>query len=73
MVYTSEEYCKVYKFGGKFVSSRTIERRCIIGALPKGHTARKLAGRRGAWIIEVSDSIINENIKQNYSLQIKVK
>ena len=73
MVYTSEEYCKKFKFGGRLVCSRTIERRCQAGMLPSGHRARKLSGPKGAWVIEVDESVINENLARNFNVQIKVK
>jgi hypothetical protein len=58
MIYTPQEYCKEFPFGGKIVSSMTIKRRCNKGMLPHNHIARKLPGKRGPWIIEV----INQNV-----------
>ena len=50
MIYTPDEYAKVYPFGGMFLSARSIKRRCRRGQLPKGHIAHK---KTGGWIIEV--------------------
>lgn len=50
MIYTPEEYARKYPFGGKFLSVRSIRRRCRMGQLPKGHIAHK---KTGGWIIEV--------------------
>lgn len=55
MIYTVSEYSKKFKFGGKFVSIWTIIRRCNNGMLPCNHVAKKLSGRRGAWVIEVKE------------------
>jgi hypothetical protein len=53
MVYSTLEYSKKFKHGGKFVSKWTITRCCSSGLLPSNHIPKKLAGKRGAWIIEV--------------------
>jgi hypothetical protein len=53
MVFSTLEYSKKFKQGGKFVSNWTIIRRCRSGLLPSNHIPKKLAGKRGAWIIEV--------------------
>jgi hypothetical protein len=55
MIYTPQEYCKEFPFGGKIVSPMTIKRRCERGMLPHNHIARKLPGKKkkGQWIIEV--------------------
>ena len=50
MIYTPEEYAKLYPFGGTFLSARSIRRRCHMKQLPKGHIAHK---KSGGWIIEV--------------------
>jgi hypothetical protein len=50
MIYTPEEYAKLYPFGGTFLSARSIKRRCRMGRLPKGHIAHR---KSGGWIIEV--------------------
>ena len=55
MIYTAKEYALAFKFGGKFVSNRTIIRRCASGMLPKDHIPKKLLGKMGAWVIEVKD------------------
>lgn len=55
MIYTAKEYASMFKFGGKYVSRQTIIRRCMYGMLPKNHTAKKLLGKTGAWVIEVKD------------------
>jgi len=57
MIYTAKEYSKHFKFQGKYVSCSTIKRRCISNMLPDNHISRKLAGKTGAWVIEVP----NEN------------
>jgi hypothetical protein len=71
MIYTPKEYAKAFKFGGRFVHSATIRRRCTARMLPRGHTARKLPG--GLWVIEVNESIINDNISKHYNISIKSK
>lgn len=54
MVYTVDEYSKRFKLEGRYVSNRTIERRCRSGLLPSNHIPKKLAhGVNGVWIIEV--------------------
>ena len=53
MVITVEEYAKKFPSKGKFLSSKTIVRRCINGFLPSHHKARKLPG--GDWVIEIAD------------------
>ena len=50
MIYTPKEYAKVYPFGGRYLSTWSIKRRCKNGQLPKGHIAHK---KTGGWIIEV--------------------
>jgi len=62
MIYTPNEYSKIFKFGNKKVSARTIKRRCAKNMLPKGHVPRKLPGKRGMWIIEVRDYYIIDSI-----------
>ena len=63
MIYNLTEYSKKFKIGKKFVSPRTVLRRCKIGFLPSNHKARKLPGKCGSWIIEVPD-IIQEPIAE---------
>lgn len=55
MVYTVNEYAKRFKFAGKFVSAKTVKRRCRNGMLPRNHIPKKLYGKTGSWIIEVKD------------------
>jgi len=73
MIYTSQEYASAFPFGKKFVSAKTINRRCVAGMLPKGHHARKLPGKTGAWVIEVTEGVINENIARFYNINITKK
>lgn len=54
MILTALEYSKIYFFENKKVSSMTIKRRCAKGMLPTGHTARKIPGAKGVWVIEVN-------------------
>ncbi len=56
MIYTIKEYAKKFQFGGKFVSYETVRRRCKDGMLPMGHIVRKLAGKTGSWVIEVTNN-----------------
>lgn len=58
MIYTLKEYSKVFLFGNKRVSCYTIKRRILKGMLPSDHKVRKLPGKRGAYIIEVSGKVL---------------
>lgn len=40
----------------------TVKRRCRDKMLPSNHTARKLPGQTGAWVIEVLDNIARFNL-----------
>jgi len=53
MIYTPDEYSKVFLCGNKKVSVKTIIRRAKKKLLPSNHKARKLPGKKGSWIIEV--------------------
>lgn len=54
MIYTALEYSKVFLFGNKRVSARTVKRRAEKGQLPSDHEARKLPGKKG-WVIRVKE------------------
>jgi len=54
MIYTALEYSKVFLFGNKHVSGRTVRRRAKKGLLPSNHKSRKLSDKKG-WIIEVKE------------------
>jgi hypothetical protein len=57
MILTPLEYSKRFSFGNKFVSEKTIIRRCIKGMLPRNHVAKKLPGGRGQWVIDIGDEL----------------
>lgn len=57
MVYTLKEYCQKFKVNNKWVSAKTIERMAKAGVLPTGHIVKKLAGKRGARIIDVQKNV----------------
>ena len=73
MIYNLTEYSKKFQIGKKFVSPRTILRRCKNGFLPSNHKARKLPGKCGSWIIEVADEAIQEPIVETKSANPDVK
>jgi hypothetical protein len=74
MILTALEYSEQYRFRNKQVSSKTIIRRCKAGMMPYGHNPRKLPGKKGTWVIEISEgSVINSNIAKNYNIQITAK
>ena len=64
MIYNLKEYSKKFQIGKKYVSPRTVLRRCKNSFLPSGHKARKLPGKTGGWVIEVADEIIQEPIAE---------
>jgi hypothetical protein len=41
--------------------------------LPVGHRARQLPGKKGTWVIEIVEGVINSNIAKNYNIQITAK
>lgn len=55
MVYTIEEYRKIFKFGGKIRSRMTISRKIYNNMLPSNHFPKKIGGRTHQWIIEVRE------------------
>jgi hypothetical protein len=57
MIYTPSEYSKIFKLKNKIVSAMTIKRRCKSGQLPSGHRVKKLAGKTGAYLIEVPEIV----------------
>ena len=68
MIYTTEEYSKLFELGGTRLSQRSIQRRCKEGMLPGGHKAHKVFGH---WIIEVE--MFNETIRKNFNIQLTLK
>jgi len=73
MILTIKEYIGLYKFVGKTISMSTMRRRCEKSYLPTNHKARKLPGKTGAWVIEVTEGVINENIVRFYNINITKK
>lgn len=73
MILTASEYSEQYRFRNKRVSSKTVIRRCRAGMLPVGHRARQLPGKKGTWVIEIVEGVINSNIAKNYNIQITAK
>jgi len=67
MILTPLEYSKRFTFGKKLVSEKTIIRRCIKGMLPLNHSAKKVPGGRGQWVIELPDEAAQEDIKKDKS------
>jgi hypothetical protein len=58
MVYTALEYSRHYRFRNKFISVRSVLRRCENKQLPKNHIPYKLpVVKNGAWVIEVKESV----------------
>lgn len=57
MVYSVNEYRKLFKFGGKIRSGMTILRKINNNMLPSNHIPRKVKGKygKGMWIIEVRE------------------
>ena len=74
MIYSPLEYSKLFRFCGNYVSAMTIKRRCQKGQLPSGHHAKKLPGKTGGWIIEVTDEIVTkEAIKEKSTISLNKK
>jgi hypothetical protein len=73
MILTASEYSEQYRFRNKQVSSKTVIRRCVAGMLPAGHRARQLPGKKGQWVIEIQEGVINENIAKYYNINLTAK
>jgi len=68
MIYTPKEYSEYFRFGGKYLSEKSIRRRCIRGLLPKGHIPTK---KSSGWIIEIPE--LSHNIISNYNINLTLK
>lgn len=67
MIYTPEEYAKIFKFGGRYVSTWSIRRRCKRGQLPKGHIPHR---KSDVWIIEV---LPFSGLAKSFNVQLTLK